>query len=96
MPYVPTTDFIHPVLKCGEPQAETMRKVTEMFASQRHILRRTAAPTETPSAPDAARPVADLSTAHRHPAMRGLNVSPVHGRHCICGRCSPEPPARAA
>jgi hypothetical protein len=24
----------------------------------------------------------------RHPAMRGLNVSPVHGRHCICDRCS--------
>ncbi|HET9074708.1 MAG TPA: hypothetical protein VFN48_09030 [Solirubrobacteraceae bacterium] len=24
----------------------------------------------------------------RHPAMRGLDVSPVHGRHCICGRCA--------
>jgi hypothetical protein len=23
----------------------------------------------------------------RHPAMRGLDISPVHGRHCICGRC---------
>jgi hypothetical protein len=23
----------------------------------------------------------------RHPAMRGLQVSPVHGHHCICGRC---------
>jgi hypothetical protein len=25
----------------------------------------------------------------RHPAMSGLNVSPVHGRHCICNRCIP-------
>lgn len=23
----------------------------------------------------------------RHPAMAGLDVSPVHGRHCICARC---------
>ncbi|WP_249012353.1 hypothetical protein [Conexibacter sp. DBS9H8] len=23
----------------------------------------------------------------RHPAMRGIAVSPVHGHHCICGRC---------
>jgi hypothetical protein len=22
--------------------------------------------------------------------MSGLDVSPVHGRHCICERCSPE------
>ncbi len=27
---------------------------------------------------------------HRHPAMAGLNVSPVHGRHCICERCARE------
>jgi hypothetical protein len=26
----------------------------------------------------------------RHPAMSGLNVSPVHGRHCICNRCTPD------
>ena len=26
----------------------------------------------------------------RHPAMSGLNVSPVHGRHCICNRCAPD------
>jgi len=26
-------------------------------------------------------------SAHRHPAMRGIQVSPVHGRHCICSRC---------
>jgi hypothetical protein len=26
--------------------------------------------------------------SHRHPAMSGINVSPVHGRHCICDRCS--------
>jgi hypothetical protein len=23
----------------------------------------------------------------RHPAMSGIDVSPVHGRHCICDRC---------
>ncbi|HWK16184.1 MAG TPA: hypothetical protein VNR66_01910 [Solirubrobacteraceae bacterium] len=23
----------------------------------------------------------------RHPAMAGINCSPVHGRHCICGQC---------
>lgn len=28
--------------------------------------------------------------AQRHPAMSGLDVSPVHGRHCICERCSPD------
>jgi hypothetical protein len=27
---------------------------------------------------------------HRHPTMAGLNVSPVHGRHCICDRCARE------
>jgi hypothetical protein len=26
---------------------------------------------------------------HRHPAMIGLNISPVHGHHCICDRCAP-------
>jgi hypothetical protein len=25
--------------------------------------------------------------AHRHPAMQGIKVSPVHGHHCICDRC---------
>jgi hypothetical protein len=25
---------------------------------------------------------------HRHPAMTRLNISPVHGRHCICERCA--------
>lgn len=27
------------------------------------------------------------SVQQHHPAMSGLNVSPVHGRHCICHRC---------
>ena len=30
---------------------------------------------------------AERQRPQRHPAMTGLNVSPVHGRHCICGRC---------
>jgi hypothetical protein len=29
----------------------------------------------------------DVSARRRHPAMAGLNVPPVHGRHCICHRC---------
>jgi hypothetical protein len=33
--------------------------------------------------PDAGRP--ELQS--RHPAMRGISVSPVHGWHCICDRC---------
>jgi hypothetical protein len=24
----------------------------------------------------------------RHPAMSGLEVSPVHGHYCICDRCT--------
>jgi hypothetical protein len=35
----------------------------------------------------AAPPVELAPHSERHPAMRGLNVSPVHGRHCICDRC---------
>jgi hypothetical protein len=37
-----------------------------------------------------ARPAETANAAQedRHPAMRGLNVSPVHGRHCICDRCT--------
>ncbi len=27
------------------------------------------------------------SAPHGHPAVSGLDVSPVHGRHCICHRC---------
>lgn len=27
------------------------------------------------------------SEPHRHPAMSGLDISPVHGRHCICHGC---------
>ena len=34
-------------------------------------------------------PAARREVTGRHPAMSGLNVSPVHGRHCICDRCSP-------
>jgi len=30
----------------------------------------------------------------RHPAMTGIDVSPVHGRHCICDRCAPRTDAR--
>jgi hypothetical protein len=30
------------------------------------------------------------TTQNRHPAMRGINVSPVHGHHCNCSRCLPQ------
>jgi len=45
---------------------------------------RTAAPE-----PGALQAVAD-DEQRCHPAMSGLSVSPVHGRHCICERCDPE------
>jgi hypothetical protein len=32
-------------------------------------------------------PAAKGVTHNRHPAMSGIQVSPVHGRHCICDRC---------
>jgi hypothetical protein len=35
----------------------------------------------------AAPSVATGQIRHRHPAMAGLNVPPVHGHHCICDRC---------
>jgi hypothetical protein len=31
--------------------------------------------------------VLDAAARRRHPAMAGLNIPPVHGRHCICERC---------
>lgn len=35
-----------------------------------------------------AAPVTVIDTqGRRHPAMAGLNIPPVHGRHCICMRC---------
>jgi hypothetical protein len=36
----------------------------------------------------ASRPAGLGEVRHRHPAMAGLNVSPVHGWHCICDRCA--------
>jgi hypothetical protein len=59
-----------------------------MFHSPRHFFNRTAAPAPASDATPPT-PTADTaSTMRLHPAMRGLNVSPVHGRHCICNRCS--------
>ena len=49
-------------------------------------------PGAVPAAPDGARAVAK-EPEHRHPAMRGLDVSPVHGRHCNCTRCDQQPRA---
>lgn len=35
------------------------------------------------------------AVAQRHPAMRGLDVPPVHGQHCICSRCDADTPSAA-
>jgi hypothetical protein len=40
-----------------------------------------------PPAEAAGPPAVAPANEHRHPAMRGLDVSPVHGRHCNCNRC---------
>jgi hypothetical protein len=65
-----------------------------MFQMPRHLFQRQNDPAQQavamPSGPG--EPVS--TDQDRHPAMRGLNVSPVHGRHCICDRCSPD--SRAA
>ena len=44
----------------------------------------------SPSLPDrVASPGPGLGkVGHRHAALAGLKVSPVHGRHCICERCA--------
>ncbi|MBO0768296.1 MAG: hypothetical protein J2O48_06385 [Solirubrobacterales bacterium] len=57
-----------------------------MFQAPRQLFRRSSAAADD-------RPVVDAKDAEsaserdRHPAMRGIDVSPVHGRHCICNRC---------
>jgi hypothetical protein len=38
-------------------------------------------------APMPPKPTAQDTSNHCHPAMVGIQVSPVHGRHCICNRC---------
>jgi hypothetical protein len=34
-----------------------------------------------------------LGQPERHPAMIGINISPVHGWHCSCRRCIAQLPA---
>jgi hypothetical protein len=61
--------------------------VRDMFQGHRNPFHRT--PAAPHGAADQRRPPVDgQSPEDRHPAMRGLDVSPVHGRHCICNRCS--------
>jgi hypothetical protein len=56
----------------------------------RQLLKRSSNPPNRGA--DASIKVVHASKAtDRHPAMRGLDVSPVHGRHCICGRCMSHP-----
>jgi hypothetical protein len=56
------------------------------------ILRGTGAPRRTrrgTAEPDASATVR-VRGERLHPAMAGLQVSPVHGWHCACGRCAPQ------
>jgi hypothetical protein len=60
-----------------------------MFSTPRHIFHRASAASGQPLSVVQSRLTDEMnSAAHRHPAMRGLDISPVHGRHCICDRCS--------
>ena len=59
-----------------------------MFATTRHLFHRRSPAPETTPGDAATRPVSREKRSALHPAMRGLNVSSVHGRHCICDRCS--------
>jgi hypothetical protein len=62
-----------------------------MFQASRQLFHRTSTSTSTPTPTGgtASQSKAEdaKARADRHPAMRGLDVSPVHGHHCICGRC---------
>jgi hypothetical protein len=59
-----------------------------MFPAHRHLFHREpAAPAKEPAAADGTKAQPRPIEHPRHPAMRGLNVSPVHGHHCICDRC---------
>jgi hypothetical protein len=60
-----------------------------MFHSARRLLHLAPAAPVSPAGETTGRPAAGATDyTHRHPAMRGLNVPPVHGRHCICNRCN--------
>lgn len=68
--------------------ADGLLKVCAMFQMSRHLFHRQSSPAQ-PHVAIPGRPAEDVNRVSeaRHPAMRGLNVSPVHGRHCICDRC---------
>jgi hypothetical protein len=59
------------------------------FVTLRRVLGPTRRTRELP--PPALQLHARDGRPQRHPAMSGLDVSPVHGRHCICDRCTPYP-----
>jgi hypothetical protein len=69
--------------------ADVGTTVIVMFQAPRQLFHRSSSTTATPTSGSNSRGKAGDAQVHadRHPAMRGLNVSPVHGRHCICGRC---------
>ena len=67
--------------------AEVRTKVRNMF-QPRQLLKRPGNTTRTTSTPVKR---VGASKFERHPAMRGIDVSPVHGRHCICKRCEEHP-----
>jgi hypothetical protein len=89
-PAVVATDLIPVFVRSQVVPADALLKVYVMFQKSRHLFHRRDTSVEPRVA--ASRRAEGLAPASedRHPAMRGLNVSPVHGRHCICNRCSPD------
>ncbi len=72
-------------LKAARLPADGRTKVSNMF-QPRQLLKRHSSTTVRGADPRTKLEDAGKS-AERHPAMRGIDVSPVHGRHCICARC---------
>ena len=59
-----------------------------MFQASRQLFHRSQTSTSTTGDVDVPSDAEDAPRGiDRHPAMRGIKVSPVHGRHCICQRC---------
>jgi hypothetical protein len=70
--------------------ADPLSMVQSMFQATRHLFHRNPTSSLQRAATAQTRPAAKpgMTDSDRHPAMRGLSISPVHGHHCICDRCS--------
>jgi hypothetical protein len=61
----------------------------------RGVSRRLRPVPETPAATSSSAP-APVKIENRRRTAMGIDVSPVHGRHCICTRCQDHPGPDAA